>query len=303
MLPSEKSHFTQFSTLLPPQPLHADNTRVRQLPEKQVCVSQQTTGKALQECIDLTKGSAKALSPQYSSLVVGIQCLFENDTGYLQMKKALGLLLLMATPVWEPLRIVAAALGALAGSIGTVFTGTAYGLHRMGELAIEGQEPSEAELERIKYTQAFVKRMQNILADQRFSRPMAKEFYEHPEQLISLAAFAVAFRSRNLEGKQLETTYGKIDQDRVAKQPTICQKYFTYVNEIKASLKNLCLSLDDSLAWEFIAKAYKDIEKGNTDKYQASQIEDLMYIDQQSKALCDLFVEDPIFKEMWEKVS
>lgn len=300
MLPEITGTLPNFSELPPPEALTGKHQE-----KKTVILSSQTTAKAVDECTQLTLNSIKVLSPEYSSFIQGIKLICTKDTGYLPISGGLGVLLIMATPVWEPLRVVGAAIGALAGSIGTLFTGIFYGAQRAGELTAQAMEPTEAELERLKFTSAFVERMQAILTNQEinFPRPHVLHFYEHPEQLIGLAALAVAFRSRDLAGTQLRTTYGVIDEAFAKKQPLICQNYFNFVYEMKEAIRGLRLSPDNVLAWDFMVKAYTNVSEGAIAEYEGNQMENLNYVALQAKELCSLFIKDPIFQKLWSDMK
>lgn len=251
-------------------------------------------------CAKFTAESAQiAFSPEFSLFLQGIQMINRPSGGdYLSgFDQGMGVIMLMASPVWEVLRIGIGLPCALGGAIATIATGT---VHVAGGSVKHLFTPSEASRQREELTKKFVERMHTILnglayIDQHF-------FKENPAQLINIAALSVAFLSRKVKGKCLMVGDQVLKKEDIANQDEKHKGYFNTICEMKCAIQSLNLSLDDAHAWNFLIHSLEQLQTEErslsiTDRNQKETLRLLVNF------ACDLsaqIIDDKVFKQVWQ---
>ena len=122
------------------------------------------TGKALSDCAHFTGGATSLLHPDYSFTIQGLKMVFWSKGGDYNFEPAIGMLMLMASPVEESFRLGAGGVGMIGGAIATAVTGFIYSAEWVGRAALGvASAPSNPAKKRKKLMQAFVKRMNDTL--------------------------------------------------------------------------------------------------------------------------------------------
>ena len=257
-------------------------------------------------CIDmyfrftkLLTGSVKLLSPKYSFFIQGLRLM--NDTGgYINPNPAFGFLMLLGAPIQEPCRIVGGVVGASAGLLSTAVTGVAYAGQKVGQSLGHLRDPTPSELERQRMTDAFVERLNQLLINHKLSAEDKANFVADPLPLVGFGAFWIGFNSRHLEGRQLNTAFGIINEARLENQPDICKRYFDYVCQIKDELRDLKLSKDDHEAWMWLSGAYSTMCESDT---YYREYDHLTRVIDVAKAVGELITTDEYFVEAWRQAN
>jgi hypothetical protein len=216
----------------------------------------------------------------------------KNDIG--QLFKGIGGMMIVASPLILLLKCLA--LPVLAGSAAaTAATGIAYGVDK---LSTKLSEPSEAEKQRIEHTQHFVQRMKDFLNN--YTPEQRADVEKNPGSLISLSLLTVVFLSRRLDGDQIKDGDSVIQKSDVAKMDAHAQDYFDKVCKMKSYLKDLSLSPEDGLAWEYLTQSIQNFYN-KKDSLQPSEQATLETMIKECDALSSLIIQDDIFQTAWKK--
>lgn len=278
---------------LPRQSLHENNENI----EQRSC-----TKNAFNDCLSLTKGSVYIMKPEYSLLIQGFKGITsERSGGYLSgYEQGIGTLMLMAAPVYEPIRLIGSIFGTTLGILGTMVTGIAYGTTKVGECVTNATRPSADELERQKMTNTFIQGMHLFLNDHHFTNEYKQLLIENPVPLIGLNVIYVAFKSRKINGHQLETAFGIISERTIENQPAICRRYFNDVCLIKDNICLLNLFYNDQKAWQQLAEGYEALVHNIQYNGHLDQ-SILVEIINRAKTIGELFSQDPYFTDAWKE--
>lgn len=109
---------------------------------------------------------------------------------------------------------------------------------------------------------AFVKRIHEALDDAKdVPFLQRKNLEKHPEQLIGMCCFMIAFLSRNLEGNRLHTKKGKISKSDVAKMDEGSKYYFQNLSFMKEAMQTIDLGMDKQHAWAVLMQKLEFLEQ------------------------------------------
>lgn len=258
------------------------------------------TKNAVKDSVEFTTEAASLYSSKYSALCQGIIYMNSRDT--FRIGQGMGFLMLCAVPVLEPLRLGLATVGTVLGAGATVATGLAHGVVKTGEAVGSLAAPSETKITRQKFTDLFIERMKSFLLDHTISPAKKAELIAHPEPLIAMGVIAVAFNSRSLRGKQLNTGFGTINADTIQNQARICKTYFDYVCSVKDDLQQLELD-NTNTPWDTLIEMYTDLCQNKTETYPQDKLNTMVHLVNTTVATCELFVNDPYFRDSWQRAN
>lgn len=255
-----------------------------------------STMNAVTESMEFMKAASSLFSSKYSFLAHAIQNMNGHDT--FGVGKGLSVLLFCAAPVGL------ATIGTVTGDGATLVTGLVHGAVRTDQLLGSIAGLSDDQLIRQKFTDAFIERMRTFLLDNTIRQDTKAELIAHPEMLIGMGVVSVAFNSRELPDQQLNTAFGIIDERTIEDFPRIYKTYFDYVCSVKDDIRKLSLSVvSDSNHWDLFKRLYVDVYAKNLHSYDQKIILTMVHLVNMTEAVCELFLNDPYFKDAWQRAN
>lgn len=263
------------------------------------------TGPALKECAKLTKGGFSILHPKYSIFLQGVSMLCEGSHGDYDFSGGIGMLMVMASPVAELLRIGLGSAGTIFGAIGTAATGIAYGVERAARYVFSSSPPKSESMQE-KLTRAYIQKMLAVLYDSdKVSLRQQQYFFNDPVQIISIIAITTAFMSRKLEkGKIMTSSQGIVSREDVKNLDKEHQGYFKDLCIIKNAISGLNYGANDDHSWNLLMKAIEGLNNPDelSKKYSEFEIERFQMIVNTALEFSEKIVEkDELFKKIWEE--
>ncbi len=256
------------------------------------------TGPALRSCAQFTADAAKAtFSPKYSLFVQGLKTFFTaRSGGYFggSMDKGIGMIMLMAAPLYETIRFGAGIPTTIIGATSTAVVSSTYATECIGRKLIG---PSAATIQRKDLTEKFIERLHNMLND--LDVVDKRHFKENPDQLVAMAAISIAFLSRG-EGKKhvLKVGHNRLREADLEKQDDIRKSYFSDICEIKDAIIDMQLGFHDDHAWNYLITSLKNFSET---KKESKEDEIVGLILEYAYKFSDKVLKDDVFKELWQK--
>lgn len=258
------------------------------------------TRKALDDSVAFTTVASYILLPKCSLFYQGAKLLRSKDDRY-GIDTFLGVLVLMAAPVGEVLRIGGGVLGTVGGTLAMAATGTAHGVDLLAHKASEAAKPSA---KKVPVSEAFVNRMRELLESSEVSADLKEHFRKNPGQLVSLTAVTIAFLSRAQEKGTLVGSKGQVVTEKEAKK--LSKEHnedFQDICAMKEAIKDLNLSQHDGHAWrtlmEMMGKTHDSSETVETKELQPHTLECLKTLTMRADSFSTKVVEDPLFQTLW----
>lgn len=248
---------------------------------------------------EFTKGAATVtFSPEYSMFIQGIKMMNGPSGGFLGgIDQGIGLLSVMASPVWGVLRLGLGVPATLIGALGTSATGVSMGVEKGIHTIEECFTSSEETVDRKHLTEAFVERLQKILSD--FPYTQGYELRKNPTHLICLGVISVAFLSRGLEKGLLIGQEVLMSEDLKNSSKTV-KKYFELTQEIKLAIRDLPLDQNDfSQAWNELIAMLENSENETTSSL-SNEKETLNLMMKHVAAFSTLAIQDSNFVKAWK---
>jgi len=263
---------------------------------------------ALKTTAKFTKKSAKFLfHPRYSLFIQGLKSIREDNGGYLKgFGTFIGSLMILASPAWLAVKVFVGVPALAVGTAATAVAGVATGVEWTGKAVFSPSESSkkqaEANKQREELMRKFVARMHEMLAERNYGTQ--RFFKKNPGELITIAAIAIAFTSRDVEGKCVRSAGQLVKEEDIANQDEERKSYFKSLCEMKAAIQSLSLSPDDDHAWEYLIKSFETLKEENEKDLSVSERDRLETIDlllQEAHELSEKVIEDPIFENAWRE--
>lgn len=213
--------------------------------------------KPLHQCTDIVKGSICVLDPRASLFLIGIAGLCSSGGGdYSIIGDAAYFLCILASPVYEPARLILGGGLLIGGSIGAAIIAPIWGgewlTRKIRNILIRQPNPNK---QRKEIAALFCKRMYDVygkIPNLKLSQQQA--LMADPTPLIALSTLMVAFNSRREESGKLRLHSGKkIALTDIPESDIFLREYFRDINNISQSVKRFNLPSNDTQALQSLA--------------------------------------------------
>jgi hypothetical protein len=205
--------------------------------------SKEATTPVLKDCVELTIGAAEILHPKYSTIYLGIKGMRAKSGGdYCRgIENAFGFLLLAASPVLEPCRIIGGGLGVIGGAIGTAVVAPVTGTEKNFRKALNSDQLNDPALKRQALINAFTKRMRRLVnSSLKLTADEKLQLMGHPQKLIALSAIALAYNSKNEFINELKMADNSIiKRNQIETLDEVFKDYFMSVCQLKSLIKDI----------------------------------------------------------------
>jgi hypothetical protein len=284
--------FDVFST---PQ-VNQDATKKFEVVPNKAQIQEQKIKEAFHGCATMTKQSLEMLlSPEFSFLIQGAKLASNNN----RFETGLGIMMIMASPVFAIVKVGIAVPGAVIGAVGTAATGIAYGVEKGINKIQNDPHTLEAQSQRVHLTQLFVDRLKTML--EKLPYVHQYDLMKNPGLLINMGAISLAFLSRNESESRLKVGDEFLNVKDIEGQDKTRKKYFVLICEMKHAIRSLNLSPDDEHAWNYLIKLLNEAHADSGSSADKNELATCKFVLQHVSELTSDIVKDSVFNELWKK--